>query len=841
MTKLHLPLFLLLFVSTSWAQSATTIEEALRLQSDCAALTINGTNKSLPKTLNSCTHLQTLNYTNNGFLVIEDGLVMPSVKELNLSGTYINTWELAQISTAFPDLEKLSLSNSGLYFVGSSLVGFSKLESLDLSNNQLEVLPEDLQFLQKLKSLNLSNNILKSNVGPLGYLWTLESLDVSGNEKLPSAAVARAISLNKNLTHLTLDFQENTGEALGFLKESSISNLTLNGAIINLPKSLSELSKLNKLGFTGSMLITDSDKILLKMKHLKQLNFKNSEIPGTLVSQSKITTVDVTAADQQLANNLKVLAVIQKLDTLNLESSSVSNDQIINLQKAIPGTTILSNNVIETLKPVNSNPVPIVKAAITELTIEPGKPNQIEVENVVFNIPENAFLAGNGKQITGPIKLEITVYNDPVQIALAAAPMTFDNNGTQEIFSSQGMLRFDAFDQNGNVLQPNPDNLIDVSLPNLQPGTDGNLYFYNDNSQKWEDADTVKWGGINQQNANEQKLDSINRIDYKSLVRIEADEPLFKLKARYRVQQSYLQITKTTNFPGVLPKSTADVYRYYQKKNDLFRGQRFYIDTVVSMKAIEELILRNRDYNPKNRRIKEKEAYLNEPRPVWNVQITKDGDNDRLRMTFNLKDTTYSYPVTLYPPYTKANPTLRSSIKSNTNFEFERRMAFVRDSMVAGEINSKIAHIRDSLATKLKAEAIISLMSGESEIMKNQMNRLGFPLSGFGLTNCDFFNRAPVVAYAAMDSMVVDQDNVAYAASPTVRIVYTDQMTYIEQPSTELRLVSGSKEIGIMIISSTVLGIIDFISDKKQQIKNIRTINIEGKSPEEVNRLIYDK
>ncbi len=101
-----------------------------------------------------------------------------------------------------------------------------------------------------------------------------------------------------------------------------------------------------------------------------------------------------------------------------------------------------------------------------------------------LNIPANAFLDAEGNPVQGEVEMRYTEYSNPLAIALSGIPMTYDSGGVSNTFQSAGMMKFEAR-QNGQLLQPNPEALIQVDLLSQNASPTINLYELDSNSGRW--------------------------------------------------------------------------------------------------------------------------------------------------------------------------------------------------------------------------------------------------------------------------------------------------------------------------------------------------------------------
>ena len=89
----------------------------------------------------------------------------------------------AEISD-FRELRGLSMSNSQLVGLPTSIQRLTKLEELDLSGNKLTEIPAEISDRRELRELWVRNNQLVGLPTSIQRLTKLEKLDLSGNNYL---------------------------------------------------------------------------------------------------------------------------------------------------------------------------------------------------------------------------------------------------------------------------------------------------------------------------------------------------------------------------------------------------------------------------------------------------------------------------------------------------------------------------------------------------------------------------------------------------------------------------------------------------------------------------------
>lgn len=840
--KTYFLLFMaLVTVQLSWNQTAFSVKEASAMGDQCTMLQIDNQNETfLPKTLESCTRLNEIQFTNNTFFSFDSTLFLPSVSVLNLSGTMVNTWELDKIAKAFPNLKSLNLAHTGLYHFGSSLVGFSGLETLDLSNNHFSYLPEDFQYFQRLKKLDLSGNELTNNVSALGYLWNLKHLSIQNNEQLLPGTVLRSISLNPQLRSLKMDYSTDINDDLFLLKNSPLQALTMEGESVTIPKNFVLLPNLKTLGFSETANINDPDKVLPKLKALNAYTFENAEIPSQLLQRASIKYVAIASTESTIAQNVNAVQQATGLDTIRWELPSQFIDTLQTVKNSLPTTVILTNQGEIKGNPVLTTPQPL-ETVLPERTItvvNPQKEQQLTIDGAEISIPKNAFLTEQGTVVQDMVKVEVVVFDNALETAFSNVNMHYSQDSIDGTLSSNGMIDFRATDLNGKTLFPNPNAPIDVSMPELQPNSDNNLFFYNDQTRQWRTDEQMGQFGFSKDTRLQRTIDSINKIDFKTQINIVPHEPVFTLKMKYRSTQSYLKLSAFSKIRYENNPFKDKTFSYVQRKNSLFKGQTLYIDTLLTKADVEKIMLRNKNYSVGKRRIKGQLQLRHEPRKVWKVTVHPDLEHDRFRLSFRLEDTLLNLPFTTTDVFKKGNSTVNSSQSSNTYFEFQRRLAYNADSLIRQRIFENETRIKDSIAENWRLLTLNQWQSNQmlppTSNLRRQNGRTVIRLVSFGLVNADYLIPPVRWTYTSLATTLVDQNGKTYQRPSTIRVAWMNRYTYIDQPSEKVGILNTDEQIGILQLEKGLIGIVHFSKPRKGIVSEIQTITTNGLTQQEI-------
>jgi len=788
----------------------------------------------LPKNIVNNPSVSEIDFSDNPYFDLADSVLMPNVIKLKLSRTIVNPWELDQIGKAFPNLEVLDLSSCGISFIGSKMQTFGRLKELNLANNTLTNIPYEFQSLSNLTTLNLSNNDIKTGTINLSYLRKLVTLNLSNNEKLESSVLLTSIQNNQRLRYLSMS-SPTVSLATVELLPDSIQELTLDHITSALPAEFSQLKTVKKLSISNSAINEAGFAPMTRMPGLSQVSISGSRLPRSIVGVRKLDSLTLQQNNEDFTQSLTVLQQLALLKKLDLSGSDFRLEQLADLKKALPNTIIYTGKV-ELSEEMKANNLPeIIAPPSVNTTISSVEENVIKLRNTAFEIPTNAFLTQDNKVYNGPVQIQAKVYDNALDIALSGAPMTYNENGNDELFSSNGMIDFRARTPDGQELKPNPNNMIMVTMQNTQPGTKPSLFQFQDSSKVWTILPTIPM--ISYTNPELQRtIDSVNLLDYRSQVVLQPMEPIYELKAKFKGwDAAWLSIyatqeSKRTTDPAI--NGIESLVRFNEPYRELYHKFQFQIDTVLSREQV--LHLNNIQFLKQKKDNYEVGNYYFLPRKVWNLKVVPDLAHDNYRLTCDIGDSSYSFPITIRGTETRAIQ------KGVAAFEMERM-----------ETEKKSEHLkllfeqhRDSViataAAAYKARVIAQLQQAAAGSLFAQ-EQVRFGLSNFGTVNCDYFSRNKPNGRSSLASVLVDQNNQEIKAPESVRVALMDDLTYLNVDEDQIPIYNGKKNYGIIRISETVIGVFAIFGNMGSTIRNIKTINIEGKSSDEVRSLILQE
>jgi hypothetical protein len=790
----------------------------------------NGPLVFIDTNFNQFTSLRVLDLAYNPVMEISVGVSLPSLKVLSLSNASYNPWKIGDIGIAFPNLESLDLGSNRLSFIWSGLQNLPNLVRLDVSNNELITVPVEMMYLSKLKELNISKNQIKLQGAELGALWTLEKLDISANDGLGTENLVTSICENKQLKDLAIDGKGLGPKSMQKLAQMSLERLELVNVSSPISSNFTRFSTIKTLALThaSDWLSPEEPKL---PDHISTLELTEATIPEKLNQQ---TTLRTLILNQVSETQLPMLYPLKKLAILDVSKTNINTEQLAKLKEALPDTRIITGTKDLSENMIGNKVAPVIQLPARVLRMQADEALTVTEKNVGLEIPENAFLDPDGNVYRGPVAIELTVYNDPFQTALAGIPMTFNEGNRQELFASNGMLKFEARGSNNEPLKPNPENPIQVSLGNLQPQNPGGLFSFNSQTAQWNTLSPT----VNSDNQNEQiqrATDSINRLDLKKLVPRIYNDRIFALYPKF----ARFDRTELTFFSQYTPAPNSAFAVTFNRANEtgkLMTKYTWVIDTIVSPEMKKQLRLMKKEtkgWHRKKLKNRWNSRYI--PRLINQLTIEPDVAHDNYRLKFRYRDSLVSLPVAL------SGNTNKQVQKATAKFHSARKQAEKTDQSNERNYQHSLEEQLNQAEAAFRQRLILSetaRINGRSfpGITWESPNKLAFGLSIFGLINCDFFMRQPPEYVVTLDKSLEDQHGAEYPLPHSIISVDPLFNFYMETVanapikcfrSTYLVVNLGDQKLGI---SKPKAG--------EKRLKHITVIDISGKTPEEISRAI---
>lgn len=832
MKQLITPIALFLFGSIASAQSKVcySLEEAKKAPRQVKELHLTNSPLTVIDTnFNQFTALEVLDLSYNPILEVSEGVSIPSLKELNLAHASYNPWKIGLIGKAFPNLEQLNLSSNQLSFIWSGLQSLYKLVRLDISDNNLIDIPVEMMYLSNLKELNVSKNEIKLQSNELGALWSLEKLDISDNSGLSTNNLILSIAENKKLKDLSINGDELTSKSIQLLSNMNLERLELTDVQKPAGIDFTRFPSIRKVALTHS---PDwlSPETTNEFDNVNEIELSNSTIASGMEKLKSLKVLVLNNIDEA---QIPKLYSLKKLSILNVSNTNFNKEQIAQLKQELPTTQIITGTTDVTENMIANKVEPIIQIPVRNVTLQSDVASTVTEKNVSLSIPENAFLDPQGNLYQGKVTVSLTVYDDAIQTALAGIPMAFTDNKQQELFASNGMLKFEAKGENNETLQPNPANLIQASVGNLQPQNPGGLYAFNPQTSQWNTISNT----VNTTNANAQlqrAIDSINRLDLKNLVPRVYNDRIFALYPKF----SRLDRTEITLYSQFIPAQSSAIAVTHNRSNalgKLMTKQKWVIDTLVNKDMKRQLKVMKKETKAwHQKKFKSRDAKKFIPRLMNRLSIEPDPLHDNYRLTFRYRDSLVSLPVALAGNSNKQIQ--RNTQKFQSGAKQARMTDKKEEQKYQNSLEEQLKLAENSLRQRLIAgetARINSLMGINTWASPNQLN---FGLSAFGLINCDFFqrNRPDYSIFAAQK--LIDQNGKSHKVPATVIAIDPAKNFYMET-STGIPIKCFKSTILVFNLGNKALGV---SSPKKggTRVSAIHVIDITDKTPAEISQAI---
>jgi len=829
-------LFFLFLISVITAQAqctdCTSLEEALKDPLRVQSLTLNNQGLTLfPAAIAQFSNLRSLDVSENNIAEFTLEKPLYDLERLDLSGNIPEPQAIALLATSYPKLTHLDLSNCHLATIPPDCFRFPALRSLDLSANGLMYLPEDVETLKELRELNLNDNDLKDTYTTLGSLWKLNTLHLARNPRLNHSGVFNSLKASTNLNELEITDAGWKSNVDRTLAELPLKSVIIDGIDEKLPRGISSNPTIRSVCISHA---SNTDQIadgLKEMKQLTQLTFDDSPVPANL---EKVNQLRQLSLKNTQTANLSAISEWKFLTELNVAESSMEAAVLEELSTILPNT-----NIVASYQAPNQEMVDNTLPAISNLTsvttpIKADQKSEVTVADVTFDIPQNAFLREDGTPYNGEVDFTVKVYNDAVSMALEGAPMAYNDNGRQEIFSSNGMIDVSATTIDGEPLTANPSNPILVDMPDLQPNADTKLYAFDPLTNAWFTIDE----GARKQNNDSiigDLMDSLNQIDLSKYVNLQSVDRLFAIdfsKRSVDASEFHLRTFLPTNSIITNKRDLCITKRLNEGK--AVSKQTWHIDTIMTPKLIQLLHSIDVSYSLSKGHINSNRFnFKTEPRVITDVHIQPDFTRDHYRLTFNYRDTLINLPVYL------SSSSTRRTLQKHKQFQQQLERAQKADRKDEKRMirrkkaitNNYIDQNRAMLVQQAFAEA-----QGSAEVRE----RLRFALPTFGLFNCDRFQRSPINQNFALNAELIDQNQLKYETPKMVRVAFPGNFGYITATSSYIPVYENDKSIVLIELPESKLGVMIVGSKKEANASVIHTIDTAGKSAEELRQFIFN-
>ncbi len=768
--------------------------------------------KEVPKELSQFPFLESLDLSENFIYEINfKSLRLPSLEQLNLSkNPGLNTFSIDGINRSLPELAHLDLSNTNCLTVSPELAKCVNLKSLNLQNNSIQYLPNQLESLDKLTHLYLGNNQLKQ-LAFLEGIWNLKVLDISGNKDLSLNQVGVFFLLKDPLENLIISCDDYLAKGVPNVFEAlQMETLTIkNCAVEGLNNRLARNKALKSVVF-DEVTVENSKRFVdwaNRMRNMERIVFKNMETPTLL---DEITSVKVmefencTVTKKSELKDVKPRIQIIAKGTDIVDGNYIGNAKIADVENS--SVQAYSSEILMSDEMINNQLAPISKQREEVQFVSGDAKTMIRTENTIFDIPSEAFLTQSGQIYTGEVKVVVKEYMDPLENALTGMPMVFRTDERNEVFSSAGMLDFRAYDDKGNELAPNPENIIQVEMNDLQPSQNSNFYTFDETTNNWEEAQAPVSSGIAERK--KRILDSLNRLSagqvtgfqqvpiYLDLAHKRSRKDPYELSISvYKGRRTSLR--KIKDFTPIIYTSNAD-------QQWIARGKRWKIDTMITdeTKNLLKSIKKDTKRSQKRWEAGRKMNYYGFPRVIKKLQLSPNIENDNYTMSFEYRDTVHRIPVV--PSFQGSIRRIQAKERSNFKVFQKAQKEAQKERDLVEKYEKTVLEEYAKVYRERRAQELAEFPDQEAA----SREYLRFGLSSFGLVNCDYFSRNVPDKYLALDSVGVDRDGRTIRVPLDVRNVYLDDNVFLASTSNKVPVFEKKRTIIFFLIAPFEIAIV---------------------------------
>lgn len=766
-----------------------SMEEALKKPEAVLFLSLRDQHlQVVPGEITLFKNLEILDLGNNLITEFPDLPANPKLKKLRVNRNYgLNAAEVLAYCAKQENLEVLDMSRCGIPFLPENISESPSLITLDLSGNKLKSLPGALEKLEKLEVLDLSSNDLLDVIYVGGTLWNLKKLDVSNNDDLRLSSLLMGVSFLPDLEEIILsegEGSETFPDEIGALQVKKV--VIKNTVIKKLNPGFMKNKALKELVFDNCDIFNTTQVTnLLKNMEIEKIDFHNTDC---LPQISAVKSVKELILSGSPSIPLDQLVKMKQIETLDLRLQKIDRSKQEQLKSALPNTECLFDQ--HELDPgMASNTVQsVMKTAPKENVISSSTATTLIYDNTRLDVPQNAFLNGDGSFYNGPVRVQVTEMFDPVSMALSGAPMVYGKGDSTELFGSNGMFEFRAKDAQGKDLQPNPNAIIQVTIRNVQPDNPGQLFAFDSVARQWNVIGTPLRN--NTDSLVQVYTDSLNRIDDLSLVTYVDVPGIVRVASmkRKRNEPSLLRFTFRSHGKLKSDKKQRFYSRQYLPNHaqKLVTKYEWKIDSLVSDQTRDMF----RDITKQQRKLdlrrRYRFSYDNFPRYVKDLKIEPDFERDHFVMSFRYRDSLVKVPV-----YLHSGGDTKSLIAQQEKFYGK----YLEKQKADGKFARKVQKRREKELKKYADSQRGRMIAGyRSQLIRASSNRtfdyytkdqLKFGLNNFGLINCDYFDRNVPEDFFVLKGLS-DQNGKEVSVPGNVKVLLYSTNTYMER--TRLKL-----------------------------------------------------
>ncbi len=819
-----------------------SLEEALKDPARVESLTLRDAGlEAVPKEIGLFTNLKSLDLSYNDIIDFSEP-ANAGLQEISFNNNYaLDIVDLIAYCSSADSLKTLEISNCGISFIPESIAELDQLKRLDLSKNNLKTLPSAMENLNQLENLNLSWNKLKQIIYVASSFWNLKQIDVSGNEKMDLSSLFMSLAFIDELEKITLSSDD---KEISFPKEIGLLNVSTivirNSQINKLNNAFAKNESLRELVFENCGILNEDQVVnLLKgMQNLQSIDFHYTECFFKISDLKQLTELSISHSQNF---PIEALGKMDQLKVLDLRLQKLEESQKSQLKTDLPNTECLFELHKLEKEMATNHATPLGELKPNEKLIASDQPTTLVYPNTMLQIPGNAFLNQDGSMYNGPVKIQVTEMFDPVSMALEGAPMVFNGDNGDELFGSNGMFEFRAKDESGKDLQPNPNAIIEVTIKDVQPQVPGQLFAFDSIANRWN---TI---GVPQAVRNPADslvkifTDSINQVADLALISYIDIPSIVKVKmTRKRNDPSLLSFTFSGHRDFRVNDTDNPFYHTLYFKNhsqQVITKYEWKIDSLVSdeTRQLFKEIEKNQNKLSK-KRSKFKFQYNNYPRYVKDLTITPDFEKDHFVMSFRHKDSIIHVPV-----YLASKNGTKSLVEEQGKFYNKYLEKKKADDKFLAKYTKK-----RSKRLKLYADSRRNILINNyrrkvtpPQFMGRSQEQLKFGLTGFGMINCDYFDRNKPQQYYAL-TRVNDEKGQSIAVPSDVKVLLMTSNSYLQTKRTNIPYYTKNTSMILFEYGEDKLAVVhvDRVGGNFSFIT--KTIDTKDQTPEQIHAKIFN-
>lgn len=838
--RLLVPFFCLVqFSLVAQCTQCFSLEEALIEPERVESLTLRGQGYlQIPKEIEDFPHLKKLDLSVNLLIELDPSLLeLPELEELIITqnpGMYV--FEMKGLANSLPALKSLDLSQNGIRFISPALGELSSLERLNLASNQIDFLPGEFDKMANLKSVDVSNNQLIDCMW-LRYLWNLEELHIQGNDKLDLKNVGLSLAEKDHLSSLELTPQGPNAVPSNFSMLPLRELILTDGTVENFNSRLSRCKSLSSIVLRNVDLSKELSfyASMNRCSNIVSLSCEDMRIPAKLYELTEIEEVNF---DNCIFANVTDLRKIKPQIDIYAENCDIHSDNFLGNAKIARTVSIQQSETTEAM--TNNSLESFVKPEVRQTTVAGDQASVINFGFSKFEVPAGAFLNQEGENYSGPVKVEVIEYDNPVISALDGVPMTYRSPNSNELFASAGMIDFRAYDDQGMELQPNPDQLIQVTLQDVRPDANTRLYSFNAADSNWQDIGLPK--SSNYDSLRLALLDSLNLIPDSVIAFYRVVPARFNMNYYHKRNQpeeiSFHSYHKGKFDRNYYKSPTPIVYTNNNDARWLSKGKIWRVDTLVTTEyndLLQRISVSHRKHEAFWKRSGGGQGSLaHMPALIRNLQITPNLEDDNYTLTLDFKDEKIRIPVfeSWESNAKKVQQREKRNIKTYTTLrnKEEKVVEFIR--------NHEKIH-QENLAAAMRTNMVNNMIAMEQNAAVQKEN-LRFGMSAFGLVNCDYFSRETPDNFYAMAKNVKDQNGETVTIPSSLRCIFLNDNAFIEVPSDRVPSYVDKEVRLVFRIGENELGVVHGASEDDLSKMVVNRLNILELSPTQIySKIIY--